>query len=192
MPSVADCLRQHGPLFLQQHADTVTLGQRKVLSAITRCRTGEPGHVMFACQDCGRRHWVGRSCGNQHCPNCQHEKTQQWLKTSTDRLLPVEHFLVTFTVPTELRALLRAHPVEGYQALFAAGAATIASFWRIRSGWDRPASDSSESCTRGDAIRWSIIRTSTSLCRAEASAPTEHGDCRNNPARACQPCAAKI
>ena len=33
--------------------------------------------------------------------------------------------VVTFTVPTELRALLRGHPVEGYQALFAAGAATI-------------------------------------------------------------------
>jgi len=44
MPTVADCLRQHGELFLQEYGDKVTFQQRKVLSAITRCRTGELGH----------------------------------------------------------------------------------------------------------------------------------------------------
>ena len=125
MPTVADCLRQHGELFLQEYADKVTFQQRKVLSAIRRCRTGALGHVIFACHGCQRQHWVGRSCGNRHCPNCQHEKTQQWLQKQSDRLLPVHHFLVTFTVPEELRGLLRACPDEGYEAIFAAGAATI-------------------------------------------------------------------
>ena len=64
-------------------------------------------------------------CGNRHCPNCQHEKTQAWLQKQSDRLLPVHHFLVTFIVPEELRGLLRACPDEGYDALFDAGAATI-------------------------------------------------------------------
>ena len=70
MPTVADCLRQHGERFLQEYADKVTLQQRKVLSAITRCRTGELGHVIFACDGCQRQHWVGRSSGKRHCPNC--------------------------------------------------------------------------------------------------------------------------
>ena len=69
--------------------------------------------------------WVGRSCGNRHCPNCQHEKTQAWLQKQSDRLLPIHHFLVTFTVPEELRGLLRACPNEGYEAIFASGSATI-------------------------------------------------------------------
>jgi len=125
MPTVADCLRQHGDEFLKQHADKVTLQQRKVLSAITRCRTGELGHVIFACDGCQRQHWVGRSCGNRHCPTCQHEKTQAWLQKQTARLLPVTHYLVTFTVPDEVRSLLRACPQQGYDAIFAAGAATI-------------------------------------------------------------------
>ena len=125
MPSVADCLRQHGETFLQQYSDKISLQQRKVLSAITRCRTGELGSVIFACDGCGRQHWVGRSCGNRHCPSCQHEKTQKWLQKQTDRLLPVQHCLVTFTVPDELRSLLRACPQEGYDAIFAAGSATI-------------------------------------------------------------------
>ena len=68
---------------------------------------------------------MGCSCGNRHCPNCQHEKTQAWLQKQSDRLLPIHHFLVTFTVPEELRGLLRACPNEGYEAIFATGSATI-------------------------------------------------------------------
>ncbi len=125
MPSVAECLRQHGDAFLQQYSDKISLQQRKVLSAVTRCRTGELGHVIFECGGCKRQHWVGRSCGNRHCPSCQHEKTQKWLQKQTDRLLPVQHCLVTFTVPDELRSLLRACPKDGYDTIFAAGSATI-------------------------------------------------------------------
>ena len=131
MPTVADCLRQHGDAFLKSADSTpssagrLTLQQRKVLAAIRRCRTGELGHVLYQCGGCGREHWVGRSCGNRHCPGCQHEKTQIWLRKQSDHLLPVHHFLVTFTVPEELRSLLRAQPKEGYNAIFAAGSETI-------------------------------------------------------------------
>ena len=151
MATVADCLRQHGEAFLQRCADKVTIQQRKVLSAIQRCRTGSLGHVIFECHQCHHQHWVGRSCGNRHCPNCQHEKTQQWLQKQTSRLLPVHHFLVTFTVPEELRGLLRACPSEGYEALFEAGAATLqellsnpkwlgsdnVGFWGVLQTWGR-------------------------------------------------------
>ncbi len=99
VPTVAECLRQHVPEFLQKNADSTTVQVSNVLSVLTRCRTGELGSVIYECDDCCRQHWVGRSCGNRHCPNCQHEKSQQWLKNQTDRLLPVHHFLVTCTVP---------------------------------------------------------------------------------------------
>ena len=125
MVTVADCLRQHGEAFLQEHPDWVSFQQQKVLRAITQCRTGKLGHVIFACGGCKRQHWVGRSCGNRHCPTCQHEKTQQWLQRQSERLMPVQHFLVTFTVPDEVCSLLRAQPDEGYEAIFNAGAATI-------------------------------------------------------------------
>ena len=41
------------------------------------------------------------------------------------KLLPVHHFLVTFTVPEELRRVLRAHQRDGYTAIFNAGSETI-------------------------------------------------------------------
>lgn len=125
MPSVADCLRQHGQAYLQQFGQRMPAVHRKVLSAIMQCRSGELGWLIYACPNCRERHWVGRSCGNRHCPACQHEKAQQWLAKQTDRLLPVHHFLVTVTVPDTVGGVLRAHQKDGYDALFAAGRNTI-------------------------------------------------------------------
>lgn len=125
MPSVADALRQHAPAYLTKFGDRVPLMHRKVLMAIMRCRTGELGSLIYQCNSCSTRHWVGRSCGNRHCPNCQQEKTQLWLEKQTQKLLPVPHFVVTFTVPQELRLLLRGNQKAGYEAIFKAGSQTI-------------------------------------------------------------------
>jgi len=125
MTSVATAIRQHAPAYLQQFGDQVPLGHRRVIDAIRRCRTGELGHTIYACDHCDREHWVGRSCGNRHCSTCQADKTTAWLAKQSQRLLPVPHFLVTFTVPEELRFTLRAHQRAGYDALFEAGSDTI-------------------------------------------------------------------
>jgi len=125
MPSVAAALRQHAPKYLETFGCRVPLGHRKVLSYIMRCQTGELGDLVYQCDTCERKHWVGRSCGNRHCPNCQHHKTAQWLAKQTAKLLPVQHFVVTFTVPRELRPLLRANQRDGYGAIFNAGSQTI-------------------------------------------------------------------
>ena len=125
MPTVADCLRQHAPASLSTLGDSVPMQHRKVISAITRCRTGELGGIHYQCDRCGHEHWVGRSCGNRHCPTCQAEKSNAWLQKQVQRLLPVHHFMVTFTVPQELRPILRAEQRVGYNAIFAAGSQTL-------------------------------------------------------------------
>lgn len=126
MPSVADALRQFAPAYLQQQpALSVSIVQHKVLSAIVRCRTGALGGVDYQCDRCGREHWVGRSCGNRHCPNCGHEKTQQWIEKQSAKLMPVHHFLVTFTVPREVGSVLRVYQRDGYRCLFDASSASI-------------------------------------------------------------------
>ena len=123
--TVADALRKFAPVYIAKYHKRMPPHHRKVLGLIMRCKTGELGHAMYRCESCQARHWVGRSCGNRHCPNCQKEKTQQWLAKQTGKLLPVQHFVVTFTVPKELRSLLRANPEVGYEAIFAAGNETI-------------------------------------------------------------------
>jgi Putative transposase/Transposase zinc-binding domain len=125
MPTVADVLRRYGGEYLERFGATMPREHKKVLRAITACRTGALGTVLYACQSCGRTHTVGRSCGNRHCPTCQQDKTQAWLEKQIDRLLPCPYFLVTFTLPAELRALARSHQRVVYAALFAASSEAL-------------------------------------------------------------------
>ncbi|TWT93173.1 IS91 family transposase [Neorhodopirellula pilleata] len=125
MPTVADALRRFAPAYLKQHSDSISVAQDKVLGAITRCRTGALGGVRYQCKRCQREHWVGRSCGNRHCPSCGHEKTQVWIEKQSAKLMPVHHFLVTFTVPREIGLVLRGSQREGYRCLFDASSQSI-------------------------------------------------------------------
>ena len=125
MPTVADALRQHGDDYLREFGDRMPLQHKRVLSLIRKCRTGELGHLRYDCGTCRRIHWVGRSCNNRHCPNCQSDRTQQWLNDRLSELLPVPYFMVTFTVPEALRKVVRAHQDVCYRALFDGGSQTI-------------------------------------------------------------------
>jgi len=125
MLTVADALRQHSGAYLAEFAKRMPVEHKRVLALITRCRTGELGHLRYQCDTCPNQHWVGRSCGNRHCPNCQHDKTQLWLAKRIAQLLPVQYFLVTFTVPQSLRMIVRANQRACYDALFNCGSQTI-------------------------------------------------------------------
>jgi hypothetical protein len=125
MPTVADAIRTHWPEYLKTFGGRIPLAHRKVLSLIARCRTGELGTVAYVCGGCDSKHFIGRSCGNRHCPNCQKQKTSDWLAKQADKLLPVQHFVVTFTILSELRRLLRGNQKLGYDAIFNAGSETI-------------------------------------------------------------------
>ncbi len=123
--TVSQVLRRYAPQYLQCFGERMPREQKKVLQAITACRTGQLGTVRYRCAQCGESHVMGRSCGNRHCVLCQAEKSQQWLTKQTAKLLPCPYFLITFTVPPEVQRVLRSHPREGYEALFQASSAAL-------------------------------------------------------------------
>jgi hypothetical protein len=125
LPSLAEVVRRYGPAYLARFGDAVPRAHRKVLCAIAACRTGELGHTVYACSSCGHHHRTAQSCGNRHCPTCQHHKSQQWLQDQQQRLLPSPYFLLTFTLPAELRRFVRQNQRLGYGALFAASRSAI-------------------------------------------------------------------
>ena len=125
MPTVAEVVRRYGGEYLERFGARMPGEHKKVMHAIAACRTGELGTVLYQCESCGQTHAMGRSCGNRHCPTCQQGKTKAWLETQTDRLLPCPYFLVTFTLPAELRALARSHQRTVYSALFEASSAAL-------------------------------------------------------------------
>jgi Putative transposase/Transposase zinc-binding domain len=125
MPTVADVLRRYGPAYLERYGAAMPPEHKKVLRAISACRTGELGTVLYVCESCGKKHAVACACGNRHCPSCQWKKTDAWLEQQTARLLPCPYFLVTFTVPAGLRGLIRRHQRIAYAALFQASSAAL-------------------------------------------------------------------
>jgi hypothetical protein len=142
MPSVAEVVRRYGPAYLERFGDRMPAAHRKVLGAIAGCRTGELGMTIYRCEDCGKMHAVGRSCGDRHCPTCQRDKAEAWPAGQVDRLLPCPYFLVTFTLPAELRGVARSHQRAVYGALFAASSAALRALMADPKhlGADRPGS----------------------------------------------------
>lgn len=101
------------------------LAHKKTINAIINCRSGEFGVVVYQCDECGQQHLVDRSCGNRHCPQCQYHKSRQWLDTQLERRLPGHHFMLTFTVPEQLRPFCRSHQQAAYGAMFKAASGAI-------------------------------------------------------------------
>ena len=58
---------------------------------------------------CDSDHYFPHSCGNRHCPHCQHHESQQWLENQCRKQVPANHLLITFTVPAQLRKLFFRH-----------------------------------------------------------------------------------
>ena len=82
MLTLADIFRAAGPAYVEAHAGWLLPSHRRAIDDIIACR-------------------------NRQCPTCQEDRAQDWLARVRARLLPCDHDLLTFTLPSELRALAR-------------------------------------------------------------------------------------
>ena len=110
------------------YGNRLTLAQRHALSAIRDCRTERCGEVLLDCPSCDGLQSRFLSCGHRSCPRCQHHDTRRWLERQSLKLLPVEYFLVTFTLPYELRAVALRQQSLVYGVLFHSAVSTLQSF----------------------------------------------------------------
>jgi len=104
---------------------------RKAIGDITACRTPAMGGAMYYCQDCDRWQYSYHSCGNRNCNKCGNERAQDWLGKTGSLLLAVDHFMVTFTLPGDLRRIARSHQRLFYGLLMSCAAASLQTL-----GWD--------------------------------------------------------
>jgi hypothetical protein len=125
MTTINEIFTTYGPEYIRRFGDHMPRGHLKVLNAITTCRTSACGLVIYECTRCGASHKRYRSCGNRHCPVCQTHKTRQWLQGQLQRQLPGHHFMITFTVPQQLRRFIRSNPTKAYSAMFTASSQTL-------------------------------------------------------------------
>ena len=122
---VADILRRYGDAYRAEHEASLSGTQRRIMRAITACRTAALGGHVEACDACGHQRISYNSCRNRHCPKCQSLARAQWIEDRKSELLDCPYFHVVFTLPEEIAAIAYQNKAVVYRLLFAATAETL-------------------------------------------------------------------
>jgi len=124
--TVIDALRRFLPAHERDHPHTMGEAQRRAVWAITHCRTAEMGGHLHACGACGKREFHFHSCNHRSCPQCGKQATAEWVERQLGKRVGAPYFMVTFTLPEELRGLFfTAAAKEMYQLFFAAASSAL-------------------------------------------------------------------
>ena len=99
-------IERFAPAYWQRHGGSIRVDERRAFQAILQCRTPALGGHRYACA-CGHEHHAFHSCNHRLCPRCGAADTQAWVAKQLGRLLPVPYYMVTFTLPDQLRGVLR-------------------------------------------------------------------------------------
>ena len=128
--TLADVITHFEADFLAQYQSRLLPSQLKALHAMQTCRSSLARQMLAQCGDCGAQRLVPHSCGHRSCPHCQHFESQRWIERQTQALLPGAYFLITFTLPQELRGLAWSHQQTVYTLLMQCAWETLAEFGR--------------------------------------------------------------
>ena len=86
------------------------------------------GELYVQCPDCNHAEWRPLSCGHRSCPKCQNHEASQWIDRQQGKLLPVDYFMATFTLPYELRSLTWYHQKKVFSIFFPCVSSTLKDF----------------------------------------------------------------
>ncbi len=125
---MASIVNQYYTDYLNKYGQQALPSHLKTLNAIQRCRTAGSGELYVKCSECDHAEWRPLSCGNRHCHKCQNHAASQWIDKQQMKLLPVPYFMVTFTLPRELRSLVYHHQKTTYTLFFNCVVSTLKSF----------------------------------------------------------------
>ncbi len=95
--------------FIEFYQGSILPSQLKALEAMKNCRTSQSPVMLAQCNECEKHIFVPHSCGHRNCPHCQSHESQQWLERQLKKEVPADYFLLTFTLPKELRSLAWQH-----------------------------------------------------------------------------------
>ena len=128
MITLAHIISEFESDFLHQYQAAVLPSHRQALSTMKRCRSTMAARMLAQCGACGEQRLVPHSCGHRSCPHCQHHESQQWLERPLQRQVPGTYFLITFTLPEQLRELAWQHQRTLYGLLFECAWQTLDTF----------------------------------------------------------------
>lgn len=123
--TLADVLAEHWPSYARRHREHLCGAHYRAVRSVLTCRTPVLGGRLYRCGDCYQKHFAYHSCNHRSCPQCGAFDQQIWTAKQEARLLPVDYFMVTFTIPSELRSVCQRHPKELYDLLLKQSATAL-------------------------------------------------------------------
>lgn len=114
--------------FLQQYTGKLLASQRHALNAIKNCRSAMSPKMQAECGGCDEQIYLPHSCGHRSCPHCQAHESQRWIERQVQKLVPGDYFMLTFTLPAELRPLARANQQVIYNLIMQSAWDTVRTF----------------------------------------------------------------
>lgn len=107
--------------FFDRYKNYVLPSHKQALQAMVHCRQEHGPHMLAQCTDhnCGKQIYIPHSCGHRNCPHCQNHENQQWIENQLSKRLPAQYYLITFTLPEQLRDLAWKHQTTIYSLMFA-------------------------------------------------------------------------
>ena len=130
MISLASIAEKYQQQLLDKQGNNMQTAHQHALKQIIACHTPQAGAMLYHCDHCQLAATLFPSCGHRHCPACQHAANNDWLDCQRQKLLPVDYYLVGFTLPAQLRNFVWHHQKWAYQALFIAAKETLDAFFK--------------------------------------------------------------
>lgn len=130
MTRLADVIAAFEDDFLTAHGKHLLPSQRSALTAFKRCRTALRAQMQVRCDACLQTQYLPHSCGHRHCPHCQAHESQRWIARQLAKQLPVDYFMLTFTLPAQWRSLAWQRQRVLYDALMKCAWETVNTFSR--------------------------------------------------------------
>ena len=125
---VADIFQKFGPGYREKHA--LSALQARVMQDIETCRTAVLGGHLYECDCCDFSRPAYNSCRNRHCPKCGALDQALWVNRRLEQMLPLPHFHVVITLPSELRPVALVNRTLLFNMLLRSGADTLLKLCR--------------------------------------------------------------
>lgn len=125
MPELADIFRRYGTEYITRFGENMLPSHRRAIRDIVDCRTEVLGGHVVKCDHCQAVDFAYHSCKNRACPKCHGNDTRRWLEKRRGEILEAVYFHVVFTLPSELREIVRGHQKALYGILLRAAASAL-------------------------------------------------------------------
>lgn len=100
---LAEIFDRHWETFAGTMPYLLVSAHHRAAEAVLSCRTAALGAQVHECDGCRRKHVQYHSCHHRACTQCDKHKQQEWAQQQEAKLLDVGYYMLTFTLPAELR-----------------------------------------------------------------------------------------